>query len=212
MHPTQENNPVVSNSEAAVEQGGSGNQALKVTASVVSALRDGDHAAYKTVYIHYRKPVERFVLKLTGQQDTAADLAQEIFLNLWEQRERLDPSKNIGAYLYRIARNKVISSIYNKKELTERYSDAYEETILDSRGAIDDMEATETQLLVDIAVANMPKQRREVYNLYINKGYSNEEIARELNITPQNAKQHLFLARRDIQELLRLIAFFLMIP
>lgn len=183
-----------------------------INSSVLSDLRAGQHEAYRKTYIHFRKPVEQFVFKLTGSRDSAEDIAQEVFLNLWEQRERLDPAGNIGGYLYHMTRNKVLKKLYAHKNSTEeRYNENYTERIADTAGGTEGrLEAEEMELLVEIAVARMPKQRKDVFNLY-RAGFSNEEIAQQLGITVANAKQHLSLARKDLREFIAfvLIIFFI---
>lgn len=181
-----------------------------VTPNVVSALCNGDHMAYKKVYMHYRRPVESFVFKLTGSADAVDDIAQEIFMNLWEQRHRLDPDGNIGGYLYRMAKNKALKYLYNNRNRTKSYADSYAETLTDNREATDSLEAEELQLLIDIAVFNMPKQRKEIFTLY-RKGMSNEEIAAALNTTTHNVKQHILLARRELRETITFAIALLMV-
>ena len=64
-----------------------------VTVELLEALRDGDHEAYKTVYLHYRGPIENFLYKLLRSREEAEEIAQHVFMTLWERRAELDPSK-----------------------------------------------------------------------------------------------------------------------
>ena len=55
-----------------------------VTVELLEALRDGDHEAYKTVYLHYRGPIENFLYKLLRSREEAEEIAQHVFMTLWE--------------------------------------------------------------------------------------------------------------------------------
>jgi len=63
-----------------------------VTVELLEALRDGDHEAYKTVYLHYRGPIENFLYKLLRSREEAEEIAQHVFMTLWERRAELDPT------------------------------------------------------------------------------------------------------------------------
>ena len=163
------------------------------------------------MYIHYRKPMEHFILKLTGSRNQTEDLIQEVFLSLWEQRGKIDPNKNIGGYIYRMTRNIVLKNIYSKSvRLEKNCSESFVQNVIDDKEASDELQANELQLFIEIAVCRLPRQRREVFELY-RKGYTHEEIARELQITVANAKQHLSLARKDLRNVIPVLAllFFL---
>lgn len=84
----------------------------------------------------------------------------------------------------------------------------HEEIPYDNYSTDDPLIARDTKLMIDIAVENMPRIRRRVFELY-REGYDNEQIARELDITKENTKKHLTRARQDIRELLTLLLFFL---
>ena len=180
-----------------------------VTPEVVEALREGDHVAYEKVYMHYKKPLEHFIYKLSGSLDETREIVQDVFVNVWEKREQINPRKSIKNYLFVIAKNAALKTIYKRNK--HAGIEDYESRLLDDRETTDDLNARETQLLVNIAISNMPRQRREVFDLY-RLGLSSEEIADKLHITKENAAKHLSRARKDIRDLVYLIAFFLTIP
>lgn len=91
-----------------------------VTVELLEALRDGDHEAYKTVYLHYRGPIENFLYKLLRSREEAEEIAQHVFMTLWERRAELDPSKNIRTLLYTIARNAVVN-LFKRQRVFEKY-------------------------------------------------------------------------------------------
>jgi len=179
-----------------------------ITPEVIEALRNGDHAAFKKVYIHYRMPLFSFIRRLVGEAEKADGMVQDIFADLWEKRERLDPEKNIKSYLFVIARRTAFKQLF-KKEVLEEYTSLDEDSIPEYTGVEDLLEARETQLIIDLAVANMPKQRREVFVLH-RDGYDIDHIAKELNMKKENVYNHLTRARKEIREVIGLLAFFLL--
>lgn len=181
----------------------------KVTKETLRALRKGDPEAYKTLYLHYKRPLELFLHRLTGSANDAADITQETFVTIWEIHEKIDPSKNIKSYLFTIARNMALQNIRKRKFQPDSLTSAYEDTLTDNHTSMDEIVASETELLVEVAIANMPAKRREVFNLY-RQGKSYDQIAEELGITSTNVRQQVFNARKELEDIMMLIAFFFM--
>ena len=175
-----------------------------IAPEIVKGLREGDHRAYEQVFIHYKKPIENFLVALTRDRETAREITQEIFMNVWIKREAIDPSKSIKNYLYRIARNAAINH-FNQQKVKEKYerfvTPLSEEDI---SGSDKLLIAKETELLIEIAVNRMPKLRKRVFEMSRYDGLSNEEIADRLGLTRESVASHIYLATKDIKEVISL--------
>lgn len=181
-----------------------------VPGEVLEAMKTGDPGAYKRIYVSYYTHIRNFLNKLLGSMEDANDIAQEVFITLWEKRENIDSQKNIKSYIFTIARHKAYRHLTDKKSLTFEDSDPRTlEALLDNAGATDKVDTEEIQLLVEIAMLNMPRQQRAVISLSL-EGKTNDEIAKELGTTKAVVKQQLYIARKDISELLFLVMLFLM--
>ena len=68
--------------------------------------------------------------------------------------------------------------------------------------AEEELNAKELELIIAIAVERMPSQRRKIYQMSREQGLSNENIARELNISKRTVENHLTQALADIRKIL----------
>lgn len=180
----------------------------QVTRDVMIALRDGNPQAFEIVYLTYAGLVENFIGRLTNSRENARDITHDIFISLWEKHERINPDQSIAAYLFQAARNRIYRHYHENKRF-DILPEGYEEkmSLFDS-APDEEMIAKQTELLLRIAVDNMPEQRKAVFELS-QQGFSYEEIATKLGITNENARKHLSLARKDL-EILRTIICILM--
>jgi len=166
-------------------------------------LRNGSHSAYREIYLTYKDSIRYFLQKLLGSADEAEDLTQTIFVNVWEKRDTLDPTKSIKSYLFSTARNSALN-FFRHQKVHHRFinNEMYQDELdYDSDEA---MIAEETACLIEIAVSRMPKTRREVFTLSRVEGLSNDEIAQKLNMSKDTVYQHISQALRDIREVLAL--------
>lgn len=176
------------------------------------ALHDGDHHAYRSVYLHLWGPVKAFILRQVGSEEIAKDMTQNIFITLWEKRESIDPSKNIKSYLYVIARNAIIKH-FNHQEVYEKYAERQGRQASEEYAADTLLISKELELYTDLIVSRMPKVQQRVFELSTKEGLAPEQIAEMLGINKTSVATHLSRARKELkqvlQELLVLLLWFI---
>ena len=166
----------------------------------VEQLREGDHQAFSRIFSAFYLPVRNFLNLLTHSMDDAEEICQELFAKVWQNRKNLDPSKNFRAYLYTIARHETYD-FFKRQKLID--AQAYQSWQADADGCADEIIiAKETELLINLAVSRMPKQRRRIFELSRFEGMSNAEIAKQLNIRKNAVEKQLSYAMKDIREVL----------
>lgn len=178
-----------------------------ITAEVLTALRDGDHDAFRKVYLHYVTPIKDFLTILTRSEEEAEEITQDVFVNVWEKREKIDPRKSIKGYLYTIARNSALN-LFEQRKVRSKYADSPLSKPDDYYASDEILIADETQLLIEIAVSRMPEQRRKIFELSRKEGLKSTEIAEKLALSRHTVDNHLAAAKKDIREL---IALFLLL-
>lgn len=174
------------------------------------ALRAGDHMAYQDIYLTYKESIQYFLQRLLGSSDEAEELTQAIFVNVWEKRETVDPSRSIKSYLFSIARNSALD-FFKHQKVHDRYinNEMYNDGL--DYDSDEQMVAYETECLIEIAVSRMPKVRRQVFEMSRYEGLSNDEIAARLNISRETVYSHISNALRDVKEVLAVFSLLFII-
>src|SRR5687768_6159638 len=67
-------------------------------------------AEYQQLFTDFYKPIRNFIYFKCSNADMAEDIAQDVFLKLWETRSRID-KRTVKAYLYTIAQNLTINQL-----------------------------------------------------------------------------------------------------
>lgn len=173
-----------------------------ITHSDLEALKDGDHAAFEKIYLHFFNPLRTFLYTLLRSMEQAEEVCQDTFANLWHNREEIDPGKNIKSYLYTICKRQALNLIRGRK-----VHDTYTQRAMHG-GEPDDsgdvVVARETELLINLMVSRMPKQRRKIFELSRYDGLSNDEISQKLGISKNAVEKQISFALKDIREILGL--------
>ena len=70
-----------------------------------------DGATFTKTYFPLRRVVEQVCLAMLKNDSNAGDMVQEVFLKLWEERDRLDDVRCPKAYAIRVARNRCLDKL-----------------------------------------------------------------------------------------------------
>jgi len=174
-------------------------------APYVEKLALGDQDAFKVLFVKYFPKMKYFIAHFVKSDVIANDLSQDIFLKIWEHRERLGSIRSFSSYIYRMSKN--ISLNY----LEHKYiGDIYLESCpIELELTIEgELYAREMELLEQLTINQMPPQRKTVYEMSRKKGLKNEEIAISLGISKKTVENHLNLALKEIRKALSLFSLF----
>lgn len=175
----------------------------------LKALREGNHEAFETVFTTYYNKTKFFLYGYLKSEVEAEELAEDLFVNLWEKRESIDLDKSFNSYLHTIARNAALNFL-KRKFLHAAYIDSSMTSEQYGSTSEEDLIAKELGLLIDDIVERMPEQRRRIYILSKEKGFSNAEIAEQLNTTKRNVESQLSLALKEIRKAISMFFFTLL--
>jgi len=170
----------------------------------LAAIRNGDHAVFIEVYEQLHARLFRFFLKRVYFHDTAKDLTQQSFIRLWQYRESLSMEHTLEKQVFIIARGLLINHL--KKEATQKKLKAEmgRDVPVESVPAGDVLMERASE--VNAAIQTLPPVRKRVIILKTFHGFSNKEIAQQLQISVKTVEDHVTKAFRHIRQV---IAFFL---
>jgi len=152
---------------------------------LVIAIKQHDQAAFKELYYRYFKSLIRFAWYRLHSTETSRDLVQEVFYKIWSNREHLDPSKSIKAYLYKMLGNMIINQIALSSSNTVSLEAIMEEDKSDNQRNID--------LMIDLrnAIENLPDKLKQVYILSRIEGFKYDEIAEICEISVKTVEKRM---------------------
>lgn len=163
-------------------------------------IRNSEKAAFQELFERYAPRIYQFSVSYLKSSPDAEELVQEVFLKIWEKRDTLDQSKNIKAYIFKIAVNSIYDYI-RRKNIENSFSDFaqanFERTTEHTWHSIifDEMTTKLTRLK-----ARLPEQQRNIFNLSKEEGLTNDEIAEKLNLSKRTVENHLYRAVSFLKE------------
>lgn len=158
-------------------------------------LAGGDEAAFFEIYRRYSGKVYRMSLDYLQSAFVAKDIVQDTFIKLWQQRHLAQDIRSVDAWLTTVTKNQLINHLRKKIPATEA-----DMQVADSGDRYIDYR--ELEVLVHQAVEQLPKQQKKVYELSRFSGMPHREIAEQLGISYDMAREHLSKALKNIRQFL----------
>lgn len=166
-------------------------------------LAEGDLSVFEAFFEAYKKRVFGVALKMLKSPTEAEDIVQEVFLSIWQSRERLDKVSDPEAYLFTITHNAIYTHL-RKASRNEQLLTAIIHQIAQRQHTTEDsIAAHETGKLISEAIQQLPPQQRIVYKLSKQEGLSYHEIAEHMHISQNTVRNHLSVAVKTIRTLLK---------
>lgn len=170
-------------------------------------MRLGDKQAlfelYNKMYFH----LIRFGLKINADDELVKDCVNQIFLNLWDKRERLQPIDNVKSYLMATLRRCMLDQLsyqdkmdlaFNKLGAEEDWSElSYEEIIINMQ------QDDEMREKLHNAIRQLTPRQIELIKLKFFEGLSYEQIAEHTSQTVKTAYNTIYDAIKMLRKLLK---------
>jgi RNA polymerase sigma-70 factor (ECF subfamily) len=163
-------------------------------------LRKGDAHAFERIYKSFYPKISLYTLRFTRSRAMAEEITQEVFIKLWETRERVDPTLAFDSYLYRIARNHALNVVKRIQiENIVMGQLTHQQTLLGS--ATDSyLHYVECQTVIDKAIEMLPPKRQEIFRMSKLEYVQHDTIALRLDISKHTIKSQIVKASKFIRK------------
>lgn len=152
----------------------------------------GDIGSFERLFRLYHPRLVTFLIGLLHDEDEGRDMAQDIFLSLWENRSKLSEVNSFSAYLFRIARCAVYN-YYDHLNVASKYAAEYLLEHTDDQFSQEEEKlfARELNAAIYRVVNGLSDQRKRVFMMSRKQHLSNDEIAQRLGISKRTVENHL---------------------
>ena len=158
---------------------------------LVMAAQDGNQVALEKLVSFWQKKLWQYVFRLTTDVHASWDITQQCWLEIIKGLKKLRDPKNFKAWAYRIATNRSMDWLRDKKKNQHMNLESIE---VDSYQKEDDLQVKEI-------VQKLKSDSRVILSLHYFEQLSISEISIAMNIPPGTVKSRLFTAREELKQL-----------
>lgn len=167
-------------------------------AELVGACLEGDRSAFPELVDRYQKQVFNAAYRIAGNRADAEDVAQSVFLRVYERLDQFDPAYRLFSWIYKICVNESLNLVAKRRptgpvdlELTDSKADPERQ----ARGR-------EIGRAIERALAELSADQRVVIVLRHFRGLTYDEMSDVVEVPVKTIKSRLFSARRELRRIL----------
>ena len=170
--------------------------------NLLKKISNGDEISFRHIYDSYHQKIYSLSFFLTRSHVLAEDMTQEVFVNIWANRENLSSINNFEKWLRIVVRNHAYN--YLKRMAIEERLLKKEQSTAKEQNVVTENRLTEKVLdnVLKKTIDKLPPQQKKIYILSRQDGLKHDEIARLLNISINTVKNHLKAALFTIRSAL----------
>lgn len=179
-----------------------------IDVALMREVARGDEKAFRALILRHQQAVVGTVARMLNDPTEAEDIAQMVFVRVWQSAAKWTHDAKFTTYLFTITRNLVFNESRRrgrKKEVSLESHEEHQPAIARADEAMQPSESLEKRELhrsIDRAIASLPEQQRMAVILRTFEGLDYEEIALALDTSVSSVKSLLFRARATLREAL----------
>jgi RNA polymerase sigma-70 factor (ECF subfamily) len=163
----------------------------------IAAARAGDRSALDMLVQRYQARIARYLLQLVHDPELALDLTQDTFIEAFRGIHNLRSDLALSAWLYRIATHLAFRSHRRGRRISWQSLSGFEDSAHAAIEAPD--EAVMNRELVQMALKELPRDRAACLLLHVKEGFSYNEVAAIVGITPEAARKRIARAKEQFR-------------
>lgn len=160
----------------------------------------GDEAAFKIIYYHFYKKIYHFAFAIVKTKEAAEEIAEDLFIRIWQQKEKLVTIHNLRVYLYIAIKNTALN--YLSKKAKDNLTEPFDYINIDiCRSALTPEQiliSTEMHNKIQQAVESLPPRCKIIFKLVREDGLKYKEVSDILNISVNTIDVQMAIAVKKI--------------
>ncbi len=157
-------------------------------------IKQNNSHALKVLFSRYYEKLAYFVFSFVKEKNSAQELVADVFINIWEKRNKISIDKKVKPYLYTSAKNLSLNHLRRYKINFEHIDEVDRLMITMQNYPDDSINYKELKLVIDNLIGKLPEKRRLIFQMNKFDELSYEEIAGILSISVSTVRNQMVKA------------------
>lgn len=165
----------------------------------LQSMKAGKESALQKIFKHYYKYLVVTGYNITGDNEKAKDLVQDVFFELWKKREKIEIQSSLKAYLRRAVVNRSLNYIKTQKRFDFGDENFDAQTADRTFSAQKNLEAQDLKSALNNAIDSLPAKCKAIFILSRFEKLSHKEIAAKLDISTKTIENQITKALKIVR-------------
>jgi len=172
----------------------------KIDPDIFQKIKHGDVNSFNCLFDTYYSCLCLFAVKYLNDLDISRSLVQQLFVDLWVKREKMDTVWSVKSFLYTSVRNRCIDHLRVQKRTMKMTAAVEEVTQIPFHDLIEEAELND---LINKSINQLPEKCREIFILCRNEGLKYADVAKRLDLSVKTVEMQMGIALKKLRECLK---------
>lgn len=178
---------------------------MEAEINLIHQINTGNELAFEKVFKQYFKSLQNYAYTILKDLDVAEEMVQNVFLKIWEKREKLPTDAVVSSYLYKSVYHESLNYLRHEKVKISHQQQTLYSMKEETDNASDRIKLKQLEEHLQKALNDLPQQCRTIFQMSRFDELRYREIADELGISIKTVENHMGKALRLLR--LKLVEF-----
>jgi RNA polymerase sigma-70 factor (ECF subfamily) len=142
----------------------------------------------------------RLAFRLVREEDVAKDLVQNVFLQLWKNRDTIEFGPSTKSYLYKATTHSALNYLEQQKKKLVRHQEFTRQASIQTTSGSENIAEQELQNHIQAAIDRLPPRCRVIFLLSRHEGLSYKQIAAQLDLSLKTVENQMGIALEKLRQ------------
>jgi RNA polymerase sigma-70 factor, ECF subfamily len=169
---------------------------------IIGRIRQGDIRQFETLFRSSYVSLVKYAGTLIKDQDTAEEIVQDLFVRLWQDREKINIESSLNGYLFRSVHNRCLHHIEHRKVVERHASEMSYESELHTEDPSGALQYKELQAKIAAILERLPERCGKIFCMNRFEGLKYSEIAEKLSVSVKTVEANMGKALKEFRKAL----------
>ena len=167
---------------------------------IAGRIRKGDKTEFESLFRSYYVSLVNYAKTLVRDHDTAEEIVQDLFVRIWQNKEKFKIKSSLNGYLFRSVHNRCIHNIEHLK-VVSRHAETetmhYDNSVEDPSEIL---QYKDLQLRIARTLKRLPERSAEIFCMSRFDGLKYNEIAEKLSVSVKTVEVSMGRALKEFRK------------
>lgn len=166
-------------------------------------------ARFEELFCQFYSKVASYATSILDDKTAGEDIAQEVFIYVWEKRKVLQVGDGFHSYLFQMAYSRCIDYINKNKRLEKytkesllKFAEEYQTYLDNDCQIMKELFSRDFEQRLDALLNELPGVRKQVFELVYRDGLKAKEVSEKLDIPTRTVESHIYLTMKHLRKYL----------
>jgi RNA polymerase sigma-70 factor (ECF subfamily) len=170
---------------------------------IIRRIRQGDKGQFESLFRSSYVSLVRYAKTIIKDHDTAEEIVQDLFVRLWQDRQKIKIESSLNGYLFRAVHNRCLHWLDHSRVVEKHAREMSEREAEKTESPVEIIQYNELQLKIAKVIERLPERCGRIFCMNRFEGFKYTEIAEKLSVSVKTVEANMGRALKEFRKALK---------